>query len=96
MQKVKKQNSSLGVFLRNAQPSEVDEGLLTLEVFYQFHKDLVEEPKNSGLIAAAIEETLGKPVRIKGKVGIRPEKPVEKTAEVIEEADPTEIFGKLN
>ncbi len=93
--KVREQNSSLGVFLRNAKPAAIDDGLLTLEVYYQFHKDLVEEPKNSTLIATVIEETLGKPVRIVGKVGTRPEKPISKV-EAVEEADPSELFGKLN
>jgi DNA polymerase-3 subunit gamma/tau len=95
LQKVRSQNNSLGVFLRNAQPSEVDEGLLTLEVNYQFHKDLVEEPKNSELIAQTIQEALGKPVRIKGKVSARVEKPVEVNSPDTE-TDPSEIFGKLN
>lgn len=96
MQNVKKQNSSLGVFLRNAKPSEIDDGLLTLEVYYQFHKDLVEEVKNSQLISSVIEETLGKPVRIKGRVGIKPEKPAEAAIEVPADSDPSELFGKLN
>ena len=96
LQKVRSQNNSLGVFLRNAKPTEIEDGLLSLEVYFQFHKDLVEEPKNSRLIAAMIEETLGKPVRIVGKVGVRPEKPEKAKVEEVEEADPSELFGKLN
>lgn len=96
LQKVRTQNNSLGVFLRNAKPTEIDDGLLVLEVYFQFHKDLVEEPKNSGLIASVVEETLGKPVRIIGKVGSRPEKPAKTKIELAEEVDPSELFGKLN
>lgn len=91
--KVKEKNSSLGVFLRSALPHSLEEDLLNLEVSYQFHKDRLEEPKNSLLLSTIIEEILGKPVRIKGTVG---EKKIKlKKAEQIEEVDPVEIFGKL-
>ncbi|HSX57785.1 MAG TPA: DNA polymerase III subunit gamma/tau [Candidatus Saccharimonadales bacterium] len=96
LKKIKAENSSLGVFMRNAVPAEVDDGLLTLEVYYQFHKDLVEEPKNSGIIATAIEEVVGRPVRIKGRVSEKAPPIVEKKVEKLEELDPADMFGKLN
>jgi hypothetical protein len=96
MKHIRERNNSLGVFLRNARPLEISDGLLTLEVYYQFHKDLVEEPKNSELIAATIENLLGRPVRIIGKVGVRDSKKDTAKVETSQEIDPSEIFGKLN
>ncbi len=96
MKAVKQENSSLGVFMRNASPAEIDDGLLTLEVYYQFHKDLLEEPKNSEVISSIIETVLGKPVRIKGRVSEKAPKVVEKKVDPLEDLDPADMFGKLN
>ncbi len=90
---VKKQNSSLAIFLRGATPMGLEEDLLILEVSYRFHKDRLEEPKNSKLLSDTVASILGKPVRIKGIVGEKKAKP--KKTEQVEEIDPIEIFGKI-
>lgn len=95
LENVKSKNSSLAVFLKSATPTSLDDdGLLTLEVGYRFHKDRLEEPKNSLLLSTTIEAILGRPVRIKGVVGTP--KPRITKEDHLDEADPVEIFGKLN
>ena len=83
------------IFLRGAVPVEIEDDLIILEVGYKFHKERLEENKNSVIIADVLSEVLGRPVRIKGKVALNRPKPVRKTEEQIEEVDPVEIFGKL-
>lgn len=94
LQKVKPRNNSLEIFLRSAVPSEIEDDLVILEVGYKFHKDRLEETKNSTILAEVLSEVLGRPVRIKGKVGAKVERKT-KTEAPLEEVDPVEIFGKL-
>jgi len=93
--KVKEQNNSLSVFLRGALPIGFEDNAVLVEVSYRFHKDRLEEPKNSEILSSAISELLGRDVRIKGVVGEKKEKP-KKTEAPLEEVDPVEIFGKLS
>jgi len=95
VERVKEQNNSLSVFLRGATPIGFEDNLALIEVSYRFHKDRLEEPKNSETISSIISEILGRDVRIKGVVGEKKEKP-KKTEAPIEEVDPVEIFGKLS
>lgn len=94
VEKVKEKNNSLSVFLRGALPIGFEDSTVLVEVSYRFHKDRLEEPKNSEILSSAISELLGRDVRIKGVVGERKEKP-KKTEAPLEEVDPVEIFGKL-
>ncbi len=93
LEKLKPKNNSLEIFLRGASPKEVDEGVLTIEFGYRFHKDRFEEPKNRQLLEGILAELLGETVRIKGIVGSP--KPRVKNEEVQEEIDPVEVFGKI-
>lgn len=95
LKKVKPHNNSLEIFLRGAIPTEIEDDLITLEVGYRFHKDRLEEPKNNEIIATVLSEVLGRPVRIKGKVGERVVREKKEPEAPIEEVDPVEIFGKL-
>jgi chromosomal replication initiation ATPase DnaA len=95
LQKVKPHNNSLEIFLRSAIPSEIEDDLITLEVGYKFHKERLEDSKNSTIIADVLSEVLGRPVRIKGKVAENRPKPARKAESQVEEVDPVEIFGKL-
>jgi len=97
---LKPKNNSLEIFLRGATPKELDEGMLVVEFGYRFHKDRFDEPKNRELLEGILEDLLGEPVRIKGTVGATKPKP--KTEAVKEdqlagrqEADPVEVFGKI-
>ncbi len=92
--KVKEQNNSLSVFLRGATPLGFEDNAVLVEVAYRFHKDRLEEPKNSDIVSAVISEILGRDVRIKGVVGEKKER--SKKEDPLEEVDPVEIFGKLS
>ncbi len=94
VEKVKEQNNSLSVFLRGATPIGFEDNIALVEVSYRFHKDRLEEPKNSEILSSIISELLGRDVRIKGVVGEKKERP-KKNEAPIEEVDPVEIFGKL-
>jgi len=96
VEKVKKHNNSLAIFLRSATPVGFEEdNTVLVEVSYRFHKDRLEEPKNSEILASVASEVLGRDVRIKGLVGEKKEKP-KKPVSPLEEVDPVEIFGKLS
>jgi pyruvate/2-oxoacid:ferredoxin oxidoreductase alpha subunit len=53
---VKPYNHSVEAFLRAARPKSIKGNLLTLEVFYPFHKDKLEEPKNRKIVEAGLFE----------------------------------------
>ncbi|HEY4695088.1 MAG TPA: DNA polymerase III subunit gamma/tau [Candidatus Nanoarchaeia archaeon] len=94
LQKVKPHNNSVEIFLRKATPISVESGLITLEVGYGFHRDMLAETKNNEILERVFSEILGKPVRIKVVVGEK--KPQSKvTGNPLDEADPVEVFGKL-
>lgn len=56
---VKPFNHSVEAFLRAARPREVAKGELVMEVFYPFHKDKLEEPRNRQIVEVGLEKVLG-------------------------------------
>ncbi len=56
---VKPYNHSVEAFLRAARPKAIDGNLVTLEVFYPFHKDRLEEQKNRRIVETGFKEALG-------------------------------------
>jgi len=56
---VKPFNHSVEAFLRASRPIKLKERNLTLEVFYPFHKDRLEEPKNKGIVEKSLLKVLG-------------------------------------
>jgi len=56
---VKPFNHSVEAFLRAARPREVVKGELVMEVFYPFHKDKLEEPRNRQIVEVGLEKVLG-------------------------------------
>jgi DNA polymerase-3 subunit gamma/tau len=91
----KEKSSSLGIFLSSAKVKEVEEDLVILEFGYRFHKEKAEEKKYKEIFEDVLEEVLGTKLRIKCVVGERPPEPKKEDKEKLEEADPVEIFGKL-
>jgi len=53
---VKPYNHSIEAFLRSARPKSIVKGLFTLEVFYPFHKDKLEEQKNREIVEKVLKE----------------------------------------
>ena len=62
---VKPFNHSVEAFLRAARPYSMKNGVLTLEVFYKFHKERLEEAKNRQIVMVGLEKVLGKGVEFK-------------------------------
>lgn len=56
---IKPFNHSVEAFLRAARPIKFNGRNLTLEVFYPFHKDRLEEPKNRKLVEEGLLKVLG-------------------------------------
>ena len=62
---VKPFNHSVEAFLRAARPYSMKNGVLTLEVFYKFHKERLEEAKNKQIVMMGLEKVLGKGIEFK-------------------------------
>ncbi len=65
LNRVRPVNAHVVALLRATRPSEYDGENLTLEVFYRFHKDKLEEPKILKMLDTIMEETIGKKVRLR-------------------------------
>ncbi len=59
---VKPFNHSVEAFLRAARPREMVKGELVMEVFYPFHKDKLEEPRNRQIVEVGLEKVMGQKV----------------------------------
>jgi len=57
---VKPYNHSVEAFLRAARPISLKGNLLTMEVFYKFHKERLEEPKNREIVLKGLAKVFGK------------------------------------
>ena len=62
---VKSYNHSLVAFLRASRPVALTGGELTLEVFYKFHKEKLEEKKNREILEQVISDIMGQPIKVK-------------------------------
>ena len=101
LKEVKPKNSSVEMFLRTAKPLELDDGLLTIEFAYKFHRGKIEERKYRDVVETALEKFIGNKIRIKGVVSKKPPepKPIMRSSEKSEpkeEVDPGSIFGTLD
>lgn len=63
--KVKPINANVLALLRATRPAQFDGVNLTLEVFYRFHKDKLQEPKISLMLEEILSKVIGSPVRLK-------------------------------
>jgi len=69
LQKVKPFNHSVEALLRSSRPLVLEEECLTIEVFYKFHKERLEQPKVLELLSETISEVLGVKIRVKCILG---------------------------
>lgn len=65
LETVKSYNHSLEALLKSCRPVKVEEGTLILEVFYKFHKERLEEPKNKSTLEKVVSEVLAVPVKVR-------------------------------
>jgi DNA polymerase III subunit gamma/tau len=73
---VRPKNHSVEALLRATRPISYVEDVLTLEVFYKFHKDQLETEKCRSIVEEVTSHLIGRPVKLKCILGQRPQKPV--------------------
>jgi DNA polymerase-3 subunit gamma/tau len=76
---VRPQNHSIGALLRATRPKSITGKVLTVEVFYKFHKDKLEQEKCRRIVEEAASEVFQSLMKIKFLLGERP-----RTTEVTE------------
>jgi DNA polymerase-3 subunit gamma/tau len=87
-------NHSVEALLRAARPLKMDNGFLTLEVFYKFHKERLDSEKCRAIVEEVASQLLGNPVKLKCVLGEKNHSTEEKNNDIMEIA--SEIFnGKL-
>lgn len=62
-------NHSVEALLRATRPIKVSDSILTIEVFYQFHKEQLEMGKCRRVVEEVAEKVLGTPVKLKCVLG---------------------------
>lgn len=72
MKLIRPRNHSIEALLRSARPLDLHNGILTLEVFYRFHKERLEEGKIRNIFEEVAGEVLATPVRLKCVLGQKP------------------------
>ncbi len=94
MEAVKPVNHSLEALLRATEPAGFQDGFLMIKVFYQFHKDRLEEDRYRSLVEQIASKVLVAPIKIKFFLTAKPE--IEELVSV-QEADiiktAEEVFG---
>lgn len=68
VQEVEQRNSSLAAVLRSARSSCTETGAIQVEVFYQFHRDQLKQPKFAQAIDQVVIEMIGETVQFEYKV----------------------------
>lgn len=87
-------NHSVEALLRASRPLKMDNGFLTLEVFYKFHKERLDSEKCRSIVEEVASQLLGNPVKLKCVLGEKNHSTEEKNNDIMEIA--SEIFnGKL-
>ncbi|MBI2012808.1 hypothetical protein HYS90_02675 [Candidatus Curtissbacteria bacterium] len=79
LNKIRPINTHVMAILRATSPVKFENGHLTLEVFYRFHKEKLEEPKIREILEKILKETVGEPIRLRFVLApkeTRPPKPV--------------------
>ncbi|MBN1263728.1 MAG: DNA polymerase III subunit gamma/tau [Candidatus Pacebacteria bacterium] len=82
LSQVKPLNHSVEVLLRTCRPDRIEDGILTIRAFYQFHKERLESVKCREIVESAASQVFDSPIKIRCILGKR-EKPVSEAAPVI-------------
>ncbi len=75
LNKVRPVNTNLMAILRSARPVSFDKGNLTLQLFYRFHKEKLEEPKVCQTLEGILEEVMSQPIKLKFALASKETKP---------------------
>ncbi len=78
------QNSGVQALLKSSKPIKIEGRSIVLEVFYSFHKERLENPKNRQLVEDVLKDIFGFEISIKCTVGNeRPKKSFAKESGVL-------------
>ncbi len=66
---VRTYNHSLEALLKSSRPLKIEDGSLILEVFYKFHKERLEEPRNRNILEKVFKEVAGLPIKVRCILG---------------------------
>ena len=69
---VKPMNHSVNALLRACRPFRLEGERLVVEVFYQFHKDQLEQERNRQIVQEAFRQVLGRSLQIIFRLGKKP------------------------
>lgn len=86
LEKLKPVNAHVVALLRSTRPTSFDGVNLTIDVFYRFHKEKLEEPKIAKMIDSLLGDVMGESVKLKLNLANRETKP----PKVVRESDVVE------
>ncbi len=91
---VRPKNHSVEALMRATRPLNYTNGVLTLEVFYQFHKDQLETEKCRQIVEEVTSSIIGKPIKLKCVLGQKPKPvaPVEVKGDIAEKYDEPDLI----
>lgn len=92
--KVKPVNAHLVAVLRSCRPAGFDGQNLTIEAFYRFHKDKLEEPKMMMMLEQLLEEVMGQRIHLRINLAQSQER-VPKVIAQSNIAEPVEDLAKV-
>jgi DNA polymerase III subunit gamma/tau len=69
IEELKPFNHSVAGVLRSARPKSVARGIVTIEAFYQFHKDKLSESKTKDVLIGVLNKLFGEKVKIEVVLG---------------------------
>jgi DNA polymerase III subunit gamma/tau len=72
LEAIRPYNYSLEALLKQVKLVSSENGSVVLEVPYSFHQRILEAPKSRNLLESVLTDILGKPAKVKCKLGIRP------------------------
>jgi DNA polymerase-3 subunit gamma/tau len=81
LSRVRPINTSIEALLRAARPVNFDGGTLTLDVFYRFHKERLEDSRHRKILEEVIGAVLGAPIRVVCTLAEPPARKIEKKKE---------------
>ncbi len=74
LETIRPTNFSLEALLRSVKVRDCDNGIVLLEVPYEFHQRILEAPKSRDLLEHVLSDVLEKPVKVSTVVGVRPQR----------------------
>jgi len=93
--KIKPQNHSVEALLKATRPKDFQDGWLTLEVFYKFHKERLETEKCRRIVEETVGKVIGVPVKLRCVLGEKKNNPTIEQSNNEEEVDILEVANEI-